>query len=315
MKNFISCDWGTSAFRLRIIDEGTKQVLAETISAQGISATYALWKEQISADRISFYSNIILQQIKIVEKQIGYTTAGLTIVISGMASSTAGMLELPYKAIPFHINKAELESHFIPATDMFPHKIILISGVRSANDVMRGEETILCGCGIKDLEEEQIFIFPGTHSKHLTVKNGMLKDIKTYMTGEVFNLLNSKSILAASVEPGETAANNIDSFIKGVQEAVGNNLLNSIFHVRTSQLFDILNKQQNYHYLSGLLIGGELKDLQQKNNISISVVSSGVLSNLYLEALTALDLKKRCTTQNADAALINGQIFILNQYQ
>ena len=54
MKNFISCDWGTSAFRLRIIDEGTKQVLAETISAQGISATYALWKEQISADRISF---------------------------------------------------------------------------------------------------------------------------------------------------------------------------------------------------------------------------------------------------------------------
>ena len=315
MKNFISCDWGTSAFRLRMIDASTKQVLAETSSAQGISATYALWKEQTSVDRISFYRNIILKQIKILEEQTGYSSDGLTIIISGMASSTIGMMELPYKSIPFNVNKAELETHFIPATNIFLHKMIIVSGVRSANDVMRGEETILCGCGIKDTAEEQIFIFPGTHSKHVIVKNGMLKDIKTYMTGELFNLLSSKSILAASVQSNDAASNNNESFIKGVQEAVGNNLLNSIFHVRTCQLFDILNKKENYHYLSGLLIGEELKDLQYKNNASVTVVSSGVLLNLYLRALTALGLNEQCKTQNADEALINGHAFILNYYQ
>ena len=51
-----------------------------------------------------------------------------------------------------------------------------------------------------ELDEEQVFIFPGTHSKHVTVKNGNVIDIKTYMTGEFFELLSVKSILSATIE-------------------------------------------------------------------------------------------------------------------
>ena len=46
MPKFISCDWGTSALRLRIIDIDKMSVLAEAVSAQGISGTFELWKQR-----------------------------------------------------------------------------------------------------------------------------------------------------------------------------------------------------------------------------------------------------------------------------
>jgi 2-dehydro-3-deoxygalactonokinase len=313
MKNFISCDWGTSSFRLRLIENDTRQVLAESLSAQGIAAVYSLWKEVDSTNKILFYTNCLLKPIEELEAQVGFTLNDVTMVISGMASSSIGMIELPYKSIPFYIKKATLETHFIPATDLFRHNMIVVSGARSGTDVMRGEETILVGSSIEDTAEEQLFIFPGTHSKHILVQDGLVKNIATYMTGELFDLLRKKSILAASVESGGTAASN-PWFIKGVEDSVDNNILNTIFHIRTNQLFGILNKEDNYQYLSGLLIGCELKDLLQKKYATITIVSVGVLQDLYMAAMAALGLQNSCRQQNADAALINGQAFIVSHY-
>jgi 2-dehydro-3-deoxygalactonokinase len=313
MKYFISCDWGTSSFRLRLIDTVTKKVLAESRSAQGIAAAYALFIESGGSDRVLFYTDILLKPIKELEAQAGFILDEVTVIISGMASSSMGMIELPYKSIPFYIKKASLETHFIVATDLCRHNLIVVSGVRSGNDVMRGEETILVGCSIKDTAEEQLLIFPGTHSKHILVQDGLVKNIGTYMTGELFDLLRTKSILAASVEAGDTAANS-PWFTKGVQDSVDNNVLNTIFHIRTNQLFGILNKEDNYQYLSGLLIGGELKDLLQKKYAAITIVSAGALLDLYLVAMGALGLENSRHQQNADEALISGQAFILDNY-
>jgi len=314
MKYFLSCDWGTTSFRLRLADTATRQMLAEAKSAQGIAATYALWKEQHSTDRILFYSDVILQQIKLLEEKVGYSLDNLPVIISGMASSSIGMLELPYKSIPFNVNNAELETGIIPVTEKSRHQMIIISGVCSANDVMRGEETILAGCNIENTNDEQLFIFPGTHSKHVVIQNDIVREIKTYMTGEVFDLLSTKSILTASVE-ADKIMNNNESFIKGICEAVSTSLLNSIFHVRTNQLLGASDKKENYHYLSGMLIGEELKDIQNKNYVSVTVVSSGTLLTLYTEALSVLGLKDIIKQQDADEALIKGQALILNDYQ
>lgn len=315
MEKFISCDWGTSSFRLRLIEAATKNILAETRSAQGIAATYALWKEQDVADRILFYTGIILQQIIVLEQQCGYSLDDITILISGMASATIGMMELPYKFIPLQISKAELQTHVVPATGTCRHTIIIISGVRSATDVMRGEETMLAGCAVADMGSEQLFIFPGTHSKHVVVQNGVLKDFKTYMTGEIFDLLTSKSILAASIEEDSLTPQNSKAFINGVKESVDANILNTIFHVRTNQLFGAADKNENYHYLSGLLIGEELKDVQTNNYASVMIVASGALLSLYPQALSILAFKGDIQFVNADNALINGQALIFDLYK
>jgi 2-dehydro-3-deoxygalactonokinase len=313
IKQFLSCDWGTSSFRLRLINAANGSVLAETHDGKGIAAVHHEWLQSNLAEneRVVFYKNILLSQLK---KLTNDSLAGVPIIISGMASSSIGMIELPYRNIPFNINHDKLNVHRIAPDPECDHEIFIISGLRTDNDVMRGEETMLPGCEIKD-DGEHLIIFPGTHSKHVIVENNVVKDFKTYMTGELFDLLANKSILATSLENDSEPENNIQSFIQGVQESISANLLNNIFHVRTNQLFSKLSKKENYHYLSGLLIGGELKNIHKENFASVHVVSNGILSTLYSTALSAIGLQDKLHLQNADEALIKGQIFILDHYQ
>jgi len=228
-----------------------------------------------------------------------------------MASATIRMIDLPYKTIPYKIDQGELEVHVLEASDDCQHRLLIISGVRSDNDVMRGEETMLAGCTFTETPGEQLFIFPGTHSKHVIVEDRQLKAFSTYMTGELFDLLANKSVLSASVEssPEDTS----HAFEKGIREIANGILLNNIFHVRTNQVLNKLEKTANYHYLSGLLIGEELRHLAGKNYITITIVSTGALAALYKKAIELIGLGANCRTENADKALIKGQALILQK--
>src|SRR5690606_28749987 len=98
-------------------------------------------------------------------------------------------------------------------------------------------ETQLIGCfssADQHRPEEQLFIFPGTHSKHVIVRKNKITGFKTYLTGELFNLLSEKSILSASVEKDEGLPNKIKlkSFEKGVTESLTQNVLHHVFLVR-----------------------------------------------------------------------------------
>jgi len=167
-------------------------------------------------------------------------------------------------------------------------------------DVLRGEETMLLGCDV--MNDDSIFIFPGTHSKHVIVQDCIAKDFKTYITGELFDLLSNKSILSKSV------TSNSDEkyqhvFKAGVKEAAENNLLNAAFHIRTNELFKKYTAAENYHFLSGLLIGYELKEINVLLK-TIVMVCSEQLSGKYLVALEVLLPGKRLIHINADEALI-----------
>ena len=313
MGYFISCDWGTSSFRLRLVDVASKEIIATVNSHQGIAATYDLWKKEPSMERIPFYTAVILRHIELLKKRDTQSLGNLPVIISGMASASIGMIDLPYQPVPYQLYKNDLLLKIIPPVDNFEHAIVLVSGVCTANDVMRGEETILAGCDIKKLPGEQLLIFPGTHSKHVVVENEIVKDFKTYMTGELFDLLANKSILAASVVANELPSKT--AFTNGVNAALNNNILNSIFRVRTNQLFGKLTKEENYFYLSGLLLGEELKNCLNKSYKAITIVSSGPMATLYMKAITTIGLNIPCNLQSDEEALVNGQVTIYQQFQ
>src|SRR5690606_30413274 len=106
-------------------------------------------------------------------------------------------------------------------------------------------------------------VLPGTHAKHVLIKDQQTKRFKTYMTGEFFDLLASQSVLSASVQEGGDINDPVNrkNFIEGVEAARLSNPLHAAFMVRTRQVLHQMPAQQNYHYLSGLLIGSELKEL------------------------------------------------------
>jgi 2-dehydro-3-deoxygalactonokinase len=318
MKLFFSCDWGTSAFRLRLVDAGTLNVLSEIKTDHGIASTFESWKliNQPEEKRIAFYQTYLFEQVKKVSSSFSQSFHDAPVILSGMASSSIGMLELPYKELPFLCNGADLVVHtLLTADDNAPHEIILVSGVRTHEDAMRGEETMLVGCNISNDDGEQLFIFPGTHSKHVIVSKGLVQSITTYMTGEIFDLLSTKSILAASVKKEDAEQTGLNRFFAdGVMDGKAtSNLLNSIFHVRTNQLFKKATVEENYHYLSGLLIGHELKGAAENKLSPVILVCSEGLKKNYMEALTILGLNDDLQCINADDALISGQWKIMQQ--
>jgi 2-dehydro-3-deoxygalactonokinase len=77
------------------------------------------------------------------------------------------MIELPYAMLPFSMDGSGLVVHTLSAVTDFEHPVFIISGARDENDVMRGEETQLIGASQAVSQQEQLFIFPGTHSKHV----------------------------------------------------------------------------------------------------------------------------------------------------
>ncbi|MEP7253544.1 MAG: 2-dehydro-3-deoxygalactonokinase, partial [Ginsengibacter sp.] len=201
MEQFISIDWGTSSLRCRVVNAESNGIEAEVCSEMGIAYVFENWNSigKPEQERLSFYQAILGEEIKKLEKNMSERLDGLAVIISGMASANIGMKNLPYKVLPFSISGGDLGVEFINSTKDFNHNTLLVSGVRSDNDVMRGEETQLIG-SVTGSNDEELYIFPGTHSKHMTVRNGQVNEFKTYMTGEVFSLLSTKSILSKSIE-------------------------------------------------------------------------------------------------------------------
>ena len=190
----------------------------------------------------------------------------------------------------------------------FHHDLFLISGVCSEQDVMRGEETQLVGL-MKLLAlsghrmQDALCIFPGTHSKHLYIQDETLIHFDTYMTGEIFDVMRRHSILKDSVDYlaysplPETA---VRAFQEGVHQAASSSILNTLFSVRTNRLFDKISKEENAFYLSGLLIGTELNQLQSKNEYPLILCGGSSLSALYELAINELQLTHRTHVAPAD---------------
>lgn len=310
MKLFFSCDWGTSTFRLRLIDAGNLKVLSATTTGDGIAAVFERWKQENGPPekRMSFYKNYLLQHIKTITGSFDGGLFDAPVIISGMVSSNIGMMELPYKDLPVQCTGADFIVHWVEPAAEDDYRLMIISGVRSQVDVMRGEETMLAGCNILHTHQDQLLIFPGTHSKHVTVKYGLVTNIATYLTGEIFELLGTKSILAAAVKKRNPAQNTLSRFFaEGVEEGCKLNLLNSLFHVRVNQLFKMATAEENYDYLSGLLIGHELKGITESKPGSITLVCGDGLKTAYMQALTILLVNCNLQYKNADEALIKGQ--------
>jgi len=319
---FLSCDWGTSSFRLRLVDSENYQVIAERVSDEGNAKIFENWQKEgmPEHDRVSFYLNIVRQHISALEQEQGGPFTELPLIVSGMASSTIGMTELPYKELPFKVDGSDLIMKSLHGIPDVKNPIFLISGAKTDDDVMRGEETQLVGCMLKDQAGEQLFIHPGTHSKHIVVKNGKAVSFNTYMTGELFSLLSRESILASSVKQGGDLQDpeNLASFKMGVRHAAAGNLLHLLFMVRTNGLFRKFTPEQNSFYLSGVLIAAELASFPADFKGRVILAGEDVLVTAYQKAIEVMEIKKRIlglTIMNAEEITVRGQYQVFGKQE
>ena len=326
-KNILCCDWGTTSFRLRLVERQNYEVLAEYLTKDGVAGTFRNWKEQDEINRFDFYAEILKNSIKELAKKTSFILDTIPVIVSGMASSSIGMEELPYAELPFESNGSQASVKVFKDFNGKDAPLVLVSGLKSHEDVMRGEEAQLMGLlKLNEISiqasEKIVFVFPGTHSKHITVKNRFVIDFQTFMTGEIYNILTEHSILKDSVLSGSGTVlmqpDEIKAFLKGVEISGTSALLHSLFTVRTGQLFGQFTKQQNSFYLSGLLIGSELRQLKDENYDRLVICSGKHLYEHYKRAAEAISLKFNTTyiqPELLDKATIAGQVQIFNATQ
>ena len=264
---FIALDWGTSSFRAYMLKaDGTVQ---ETVTAP----TGILAVKDAGFDAA-------------LEGHIGKWDKNLPIIASGMITSRQGWVELPYIACPASLRSIAAAVH--PHTSNHGRKLYFVPGIsrRGADgtpDVIRGEETQVLGASEGGSER---FVTPGTHSKWITVENQVITGFSSYMTGEVFALLKSHSILG-KLMTGETG--NTSAFEKGVRAGLKDpaGFLHNIFSTRTLGLFHEMPTDHLSSYLSGQVIGAEIAHAIAKNpaGAQYRILATPALGEHYMTAM------------------------------
>jgi len=278
----LCCDWGTSNFRLYLLDIPTNKVIRIVKADQGIAATFDAWQNNTSKNRVYFFRNFLQLQVQRLAVEINKNLDKIPIILSGMASSSIGMQEVPYASIPFSIHQPTLSVKHYPSDAILPNDLLLYGGLRTAQDVMRGEEVQLLGLSHLINAPTCVCLLPGTHSKHIWIKNKTVVDFQTFMTGECFQLISSQSILKNSVQFNIVfGKSQQEIFKKGVLEAQSGNLLNNLFKIRTNTLLSDISQ--------------ELLALQNFQG-QLLLSCEKYLATLYQLALSTLQLDQNLTT-------------------
>ncbi len=292
--NFVSCDWGTSSFRLRVVG-GT--ATTEVRTDEGAAKLAALGGDRATAFRETLDRGLL---------QLG-APDDWPVIISGMASSTIGWRELPYARLPFALEGRDA------VWERIDDRVCLISGFRGDTDMLRGEETQAIGLAAtlgSELPERVTLVFPGTHSKHLEVNGGVITEVRTFMTGELFDLLVHHSVLRHSTE-FEAAFDSV-AFAQGVAETRRQPLIAALFRVRTRQVLDRQPAAANTAFLSGLLIGAELLTLAE-SGLPVIVAAGSAVRNACAAAGEVLGFGSRLRIVDADPLSALGQEVLLHR--
>jgi 2-dehydro-3-deoxygalactonokinase len=211
------------------------------------------------------------------------------VVMSGMVGSALGWHEVPY--VDGGVALQDLAAHALRVPDA-PEgaPCLILPGYCLRNeaglpDVMRGEETQLLGAWALG-HTDGWFVLPGTHSKWVELRAGRVVQLRTYMTGELFDLLGQHGTLAAAAASASASAVWDDAaFAQGVRAAGTHALSHQLFGCRARVVSKDMPAASSRSYLSGLLIGTELKDVLQGGAASTLQATGAVRGQAHFKLL------------------------------
>ncbi len=263
--NWIAVDWGTSKLRVWAMNEN--RPIAEVSTDDGMGAL-----------KRSEFEPVLTAVVE------PWLVAGtMPIIACGMVGSLQGWVEAPYLTTP----TKPLNGNLARAGSRDPRlSVHVIPGIKQLEppDVMRGEETQIAGFLKADPDFDGVLCLPGTHTKWVQISAGEIVSFRTFMTGEVFDLMSTNSVLRHSVRGGwDTAA-----FAAAIEDAIARpeTLAASMFKIRADDLLNGTPPSKSRSRLSGLLIGAELAAartywLGQR----IALIGNEKLVQLYAAAL------------------------------
>jgi 2-dehydro-3-deoxygalactonokinase len=276
----IAINWGTSNFRAWMVDAGGK-VVDERLSSRGA----------ISVSPGKFHDALIAE--------VGdWVSAGETrVLMSGMVGSRTGWKEAPYVQVP-----ASLEQVVKAVTRISVNSIDVrvVPGLRGSDEngvpeVMRGEETEIFGSGSEAANSNHVCL-PGTHTKWVRMEGETIVGFSTSMTGDLYKAIREATILRAATQQ---EARDADAFLLGVaRSSQAGELAHHLFGVRTRVLTGAMKEQSASSYLSGILIGHEVR-ANSREGEPVHLIGEPALCKLYAIALGACGVESTIEPEGA----------------
>ena len=238
---WIAVDWGTTNLRVWIMD-AQGNVVDRLASDKGMGVLGKADFEPALLELINPYLS---------------DNRRTPVLCCGMVGARQGWSEAAYVPVPCtpagvgHAIKVETRDTRL--------SVYILPGLSQAQpaDVMRGEETQIAGYLAQHPNFDGVLCLPGTHSKWAHISASEVVSFKTYMTGEIFAILSSGSVLRHSLD--STGWDN-DAYVAAVDHSYARpqSIAGDLFSIRAQDLLTGVNSAKSRATLSGTLIGLEL---------------------------------------------------------
>ena len=273
--SFVAVDWGTTDFRLWVMDAGG-QILNATQGPFGMS--------RLKPDDFGRILEESLDTLGVDED--------VPVVICGMAGAAQGWCEAPYLTAPTQLEILGQQAVVVPKSRRC---IRILPGVKQMNpaNVMRGEETQIAGLLYQSPDFGGTVCLPGTHTKWVRIADRAITSFETCMTGEQFGFFSKSSVLSHSMT--------LDGWSDSAfSEAVGTAthdpaaIARRLFAIRAEMLTAEQTSAEARATLSGLLIGQELMAVPHYwQGQPVTLIGAPTLCEIYLKALEVVDVVGR----------------------
>ncbi len=230
----------------------------------------------------------------------------LPVICCGMVGARQGWSDAGYLTIPVD-GQRRGNAHAVSSHDE-RISVSILPGVKQLKpaDVMRGEETQMAGLLHRDPEFDGTVCLPGTHTKWVRLESGCISGFQTCMSGEMFALLSTQSVLRHSLQDAPWSD---EAFTEGVADIIAapESLSSQLFALRAENLVNGVPGHELKSRLSGLLLGAELAATRRYwQDKHVTIVGDDRLAGLYAQALSQVEA--RVATDNGDSLTLAGLI-------
>lgn len=215
----------------------------------------------------------ILQEENLGDKDVQ------AIYMSGMVSSSSGMIEIEHLSLPMDFKTLKDSIAAYEDTEFFNRIIHIVPGLKTlpqgvtasldtvalANN-MRGEEIEIFGILHRCPElaaGHSIIVLPGSHTQTAFLCDGRIEDISSTITGELYHAIVSETILGSSLTGG-IAEEIIPELVCMGYEIIHKYGFNrGLYVIRSMDLFAESTLAQRVSYMEGVLNGGVMDAIAQ----------------------------------------------------
>lgn len=260
MKNYITIDGGTTTTRVSLVcDKAVRQTVKLNVGARK------------SMDGGADYRGEIKRAIETVMSDNGLVSSDITrILASGMITSEFGLCNLPHITVPAGMAELHDNMHEIILADISDIPFVFVRGVKSVSenisetDMMRGEETELCGLMSED-DGECMYILPGSHSKLiLTDDKGRISRFSTMLTGEMIYALSQSTILKDAVDLSISETDEV-YLLMGDEYCREHGINEALFKTRILKNLFGATAVQCYSFFLGVVLSNELSAIRKSD--------------------------------------------------